>query len=438
MGHMIQNIPLSATTLALSQKYSLYFAALFIAVLVIAIPLPRSLAVLPGVLGTGGFLAFYAVHKYWPAIDKPLLALCALTLFFGAISSLWAEESGYVLTRAAKTSALLIPGVALLAMASLVSQNNARKSSLVQTCAITIGIGGFVFAVEYACGLRLTRLLLGIGAGEAVPAGIESGFMLNRGMVFLSLFAMPTLLALYASALVRRTKILLGAFMLAGLLAALSVTQSQTAQIALLFFFLMLLYPSNNKTARRALLAVLLAGVLLAPLLPPAAHRYILEMPIEQREQGFIWQASIPHRLEVWNFVAEKIAEKPVIGHGMDSTRFFVSAEPMHYMKKNTVLHPHNAILQLWVEFGMFGAALAAGLLVLLFNRLDAMHACLQRYYMAMMIVMLGVLSMGYGLWQAWQLGMIFAIPAFSIMVTRLYPEEFTGKSSESANASAD
>ena len=94
-------------------------------------------------------------------------------------------------------------------------------------------------------------------------------------------------------------------------------------------------------------------------------------------------------------------------------------------MNTDNVLHPHNAILQVWVEFGVMGALLASALVVFLFLRLDRLSPCLQRYYTALLIVMLGMLSMGYGLWQAWQLGMLFSIPAFSMMVTRLYPEKF-------------
>jgi len=72
---------------------------------------------------------------------------------------------------------------------------------------------------------------------------------------------------------------------------------------------------------------------------------------------------SVVYRLYIWDFVAGKIAEKPFSGWGAGASkrvgtdaagiltdpRFGEFGEPIP-------IHPHNAVLQVWLEFGFFGA----------------------------------------------------------------------------------
>jgi len=71
---------------------------------------------------------------------------------------------------------------------------------------------------------------------------------------------------------------------------------------------------------------------------------------------------SVVYRLHIWDFVARKIAEKPLLGWGagaskrlgtdavgmLSDPRFGKLGEPIP-------VHPHNAILQVWLEYGFFG-----------------------------------------------------------------------------------
>jgi len=134
----------------------------------------------------------------------------------------------------------------------------------------------------------------------------------------------------------------------------------------------------------------------------------------------FLRRASVPHRLEVWNFAAEKTGERPLFGWGVDSMRFLKSDHVMENMGTDTVLHPHNAVLQIWLEFGAFGIAIAMAFVVFIFRRIGAMKPLEQRYATLLFVVLLSILSTGYGLWQAWLLGMLNAITAMNVMAVRL------------------
>lgn len=111
-------------------------------------------------------------------------------------------------------------------------------------------------------------------------------------------------------------------------------------------------------------------------------------------------------RLNIWAFAANQIVEHALRGWGIDASRIFGDAIP---------LHTHNAALQLWLELGALGAALAAAFFAWVLyrivawtgeNRRDgAMAAATLTSY-----VMIGGLS--FGVWQEWwlALGVIAAI----------------------------
>jgi O-antigen ligase len=105
-------------------------------------------------------------------------------------------------------------------------------------------------------------------------------------------------------------------------------------------------------------------------------------------------------RLNIWAFAANQIVAHPLRGWGIDASRIFGEAIP---------LHTHDAALQLWLELGALGAALAAAFLAWVLygivawtgaNRRDgAMAAASLTAY-----VMIGGLS--FGVWQEWWLAL--------------------------------
>lgn len=72
---------------------------------------------------------------------------------------------------------------------------------------------------------------------------------------------------------------------------------------------------------------------------------------------------SIVYRLHIWDFVAGKITEKPLLGWGAGSSKLLgtdnvgVLTDPTFgELGEPIPVHPHNAILQVWLEFGFVGA----------------------------------------------------------------------------------
>jgi O-antigen ligase len=86
-------------------------------------------------------------------------------------------------------------------------------------------------------------------------------------------------------------------------------------------------------------------------------------------------------------------------------------------------LHPHNAILQVWLELGGVGIALGFGPLILLIWRAFRMPAWRTRLAQAMIAgsvaaaVSVGLVS--FGIWQEWFVSGLFIVGAFIVLAAR-------------------
>ena len=125
------------------------------------------------------------------------------------------------------------------------------------------------------------------------------------------------------------------------------------------------------------------------------------------------------HRLLIWRFAGDRIAEHPLIGWGLDSSRMVPGGKEQARQWQDLMpLHPHNAALQLWLELGLPGAALFALLVSLLWWRLA--DAAWPPLYTAAagggLTAALVILFEAYGVWQEWWLGAL-ALMLFLVLV---------------------
>jgi len=402
-----------------------FFVAL-LATMFVCVALPRALVFAPSLIGLIGLAAIYYQSRKLPAFDIKLAGFLAAILAMAFLSVLWSMDFAYALERALKIAPLFIFGFILIAAATCLSPQPAKQAPISLAGILFCAAAAILIFWEYKNLFPLSRLILGLQANTD-EASIKSGFILNRSLVYLVLLCMPVSLALMLAPLKRNIKIGLIMVLLACLGAAFFYTKSQTAQFAALTIGFMAFYPSHRKKARLLLCGGLLAMLFALPFLMKPAYEAALGVDMTQMKKDFIYEASIIHRLEVWNFISEEIKERPFFGHGIEATRFLKADEVMPYMATDHVLHPHNVVLQIWVEFGLVGALVCAAFLLFLLGRIEKLPPLLQRYYAALLMAVLCVLSISYGLWQAWQIGMIFALVALSMAITRFYaiPADF-------------
>ena len=120
------------------------------------------------------------------------------------------------------------------------------------------------------------------------------------------------------------------------------------------------------------------------------------------------------HRLMIWSYTKEKILERPLLGHGVFSSRFIGENYKIidkHNKEISAIpLHPHNFIMQIWLELGLLGIIVFYFFIYNLIIKLKIFNR--KQFYLSVFpissfiqIFFIGQLS--YGFWQSWWIAII-------------------------------
>jgi O-antigen ligase len=197
--------------------------------------------------------------------------------------------------------------------------------------------------------------------------------------------------------------------------ATVMLLDGMTAKIALgVSLPLAALLYLNRRAAARVAAAVSVLAVITAPLtLPQLARSETVFAAVDA------FKESAGHRLLIWSFAGDRIAERPFLGWGLDAARAIPGgADEIRPGEKWLPLHPHNAALQVWLELGAPGATLFALLVGWLWLLLA--EAPWPRLYAAAaggsLTAALAVTTAGWGIWQEWWIGLL-ALAMFATLV---------------------
>ena len=378
--------------------------------IVLGIAAPRALAFLPSVLGILFFVTAYFSQKQFFLPEKKTTILLFSIIALGLISSFWSPDQAFSIERSLKIATVFLPGLLFLELC-----NNAVKPSnrlIYGIIALQFFIAVFLM-IEKNSGHWMIEFVL----GKEV-----FGHKLNKSFVILSLFSLPVLFMIQNLNLKKAKKISLFLFVLAVTILSLTFTESQTAQLSFLAGFLFLIFfPARSKVAIKSLCVLTVIFCLIFPfLIKPIQDR----LPAETLVQGIGRQASVMNRFEVWNFAAETGLKSPLYGNGIEAVRFMKSDTYMKYQEAYGALHPHNAILQLWAEFGLIGLLLGCIFILFIFaGILNHNNPDTRRLYISVFIGCFVCSLTGFGLWQGWQLGMFIVITGFTLLTAKTVAE---------------
>jgi exopolysaccharide production protein ExoQ len=359
-------------------------ALIFFPLLVV---LPRGVAAL--VSAAGLCAAGLVLSTSGMRLTRILLVAAILLgglLLWGTASALWSVNPVRSLVVAARLAGLFAVGLALVAAATLVAAP--RRLTFVFLIGMALGIG--MVAIELATAGGLSSL---VSDRAYWPTH------LNQASISFALLVLP------ASALL----VSLGQAILATLLAAMTAETvfalAGTAAKAVLLAGLavgLLLYRARPVVAAVAL-AVSVGAIIAAPLTFARLER----LP-GFGETADSFKISAGHRLLIWSFAGDRIAERPVTGWGLDASRAIPGGDdPIRPRETWMPLHPHNAALQVWLELGAPGTALFALLAALVWGALarvewPPLFAAAAGASLTMAFV--GCFAT-YGIWQEWWLG---------------------------------
>jgi len=312
-------------------------ALLFFPLLVLV---PRGVAPLASVAGlfAAGLILCSNRPVRRPGLAIPAL-LIGLLLVWGVASAIWAINPLRALDQAARLAGIFAAGLALAIAAELIAAPRRLTAFLVVGCILGIALA----TVDLASHGALSKPFSNRFYQDA---------WLNQASVTLAILVLPV-----SAVIVERGRRAGGLLFAAVAVATVCALAGTAAKVTLAAGLPMafLCYYWRARAARAAALVSILV-VISAPLTFARLER-VSDLVATADAVKF----SAGHRLLIWSFVGDRIAEHPLAGWGLDSSRAIPGAkDPIEAGATWLPLHPHNAPLQLWLELGVPGAVLLA------------------------------------------------------------------------------
>ncbi len=316
-----------------------------------AIALAIFFAIAPGI-AVGGALGFavlvtlVGLASTRPSFFRSLVKNKPIFIFLLVVFTLWAGITSTWSPHAATEQALKFASQILggLLLATYASSAGARLTIAGAAAAALILIP--LLAVEALTPLLINR--------TAQPDVIDPGELtrnLSRAGAFLVTIGWGAAGGLL---LMGRTWTLLGLALLVGI--AVISTQFDTAANLVAFAAGLIVFGAARVLPRLMIWATtggLAAWLLAAPFATPLffANQAVADaMPL-----------SWAHRAGIWAYAIGRIEERALLGHGFEASRAMEATTIVRGMEFPAIAnHPHSASLQIWLELGGIGAAIAA------------------------------------------------------------------------------
>jgi exopolysaccharide production protein ExoQ len=338
-------------------------------------------------------------------IDRPLVAFFSLVVIWAAMTVFWSLDTWVAARGVLKIGGSMAAGVALLAVARCLTSDEKRL----------VGRG-------LMTGMALILILLtfeGLTGGDILnalrgsrPSITNQHFWLFPAASIVVMLAWPL-----AACLAKDGRWLVLILAVAGVLAAIKTIGYFRGDLALgvgiiaaaLVFF-------SRRWAVWTLAAVIGIGVFLAPVVPTV-------MPTPREFAKMQWMPKgMVHRLYIWDYTADRVAEHPVRGWGMNAARLMPDGKKRlvddvrGYYGDVLPLHPHNFALQTWLELGLPGATLLAFFVISVPIRSAGSGAGRMKSALnvGQFFTAICFLTFGFSLWQSWWVSALWLSAALS------------------------
>lgn len=235
--------------------------------------------------------------------------------------------------------------------------------------------------------------------------------VLSPGLIVLSIIFMPTILYFF-----KNKKIIYGAVFAIGMLSVSFAISSLASILILLSASAVVIVFWRVPIVMAKMLSV---GLVLFTVLSPLTMPLLLDriaVNLNDRQMladGFDPDGnsgSIVHRYSIWRFATDMSLQRPFQGWGFHMSRHLPGGDTLiGHGKELMPLHPHNMILQVWVELGIPGIVLLT-ILVWLLMRRRMPHTNKRLENLAWSGTGLSIFIAGnvsFGAWQSWWISSI-------------------------------
>jgi O-antigen ligase len=335
--------------------------------------------------------------------------LCLMLCLWALASAAWAVESAQALVSTGQVLGVACAALVHIAAAGRLGDEARRSLGRVLLAGLLVALA--LLIAELAGDAWIARRLQDLsGIG---PDQMFSRY--NRGLTVLLLLTFPALLALGGAA----KRFTLGLAVLAVIIIYYGSSLQLAGIAALLAVLIALVLPRAMPWLIGGAIVLFVAA---APLLPPLTMKTLDTDAITARTEN----VSIAHRIIVWRFSAERIADKPLTGWGMNAARAIPGGKEKviltpgvaPIMGEKLPLHTHNAPLQWWLELGLPGAALMAGLWLFALSLIARQTTGRAKRAIAIggFTAAFVIANLSFGAWQAWWLSSLGLAAALIVL----------------------
>ncbi len=369
-----------------------------------------------------GLATDFLDQRRLPRLPRPFAVLFALVVAWGLLSALWSITPGRSLYLNLPLAGTYLGGLVLVSLAVRLRPDERRffETALVAGFAL----GTVMLAIEIMSPLALTSVIFPLIRGNDIGEfrdwiyglpGYHLPNFFKHGTMMAMLLVWPAIAILWR----RGARIFASALMAAVLLLLiLSTNGSSIFGLAVGLGALAISFMARAKACWvfAAVVALGIGGAPVAIQLIPNNQdlaRMLPNLP-----------DSVFSRFFVWRNVADLIAEAPVQGKGLDTSRAISpDNERIRFIAKGgelrdsvvVPLHPHNAVLQVWLELGAVGALLLLAIMLAMIRRISVNAGgrmdraiCFGAVFSA-----LSIANLSYGIWQSWWQGTLWLLAAF-------------------------
>lgn len=269
----------------------------------------------------------------------------------------------------------------LLLLTSRRVQDVAYSKAFIPVVAGAMALGAVALGAELASGGFLIHTL-------KKPGAFLTEY--NRGMAHVVILAFPLFAGLWVSGR-KKVAVALGLI----LLFPAGLTESRTAKLALIVGGVCTVAALYRPFLMRRALTV--ASIVLMGW-PFYAQKVFLAAPEAVARLHDSWR----HRMEIWDYLSYRIAERPIFGWGLGTTNTLDFAKPhgeMYRFAVQAAPHAHNLVVQLWVETGLPGLVLGLAFLLLVLRRAWALHESLRPFALGGFAAAVTVCLFGFDFW---------------------------------------
>jgi len=296
-------------------------------------------------------LLMIAERRHLPAIDRRLGAITLLFLAVCAVGLLWSILPGLSKTRLGQMVGIAAGCLLLLTLE--LSPERVRR--LIRLMFWMVIVGVVILGLDTVTLYPLQHVI----GGPAANIGTKY----NRGLISLVFLLWPMMAHLMALG-ERRKAGVLAVIVLLGAVTSPSATGLAALIAGLAVWLVALFLPRFTRNAMGGGLTALALAL-------PLVMRLVSS---ERPRLATLVKATGIHRLEIWDYMSARILERPLSGWGLGAA-IAVPIRPEELATYEFAdaggIYPHNQWIELWLETGLPGVALALALVWLVLMRLQ-------------------------------------------------------------------